>query len=1516
MRRSTLHTDRHSKKGITLVELIVAMTLTAMFAVVCVSLINPISRIYQRTTKITKAQLLADTIVDAIRKECDDADNGTITAAWIAKLGDSEPDDRKLINPGPEGVKEPSGNVLVFQRNNNYCEAIYACVEVSDTNKANVESTSNPDSIKLAGHSVVRLFDTSGNDNRKEGLVHFGYYQSINTSDGIKPERAYDYTNPVLASTYGNYTVTLEFTKLVFKKVNGNNVCPAYVNCTVNVEEGSKTVYSRDAVISFSANGSGKGAGGGGGQTTPSKIKDIEVIVKWDDKGIKDRRPAEGILVTLTNGSGTVIKTHPFSNADIIKGNQQKFVFKGIDISNGYKVYQTEDPAATGYAPVSIKQTAKGFVLTNKYSSVTLLSGPAFNDVLKSVSGNNIKVIEKVIFGGPEIGNGVSLNSASKISNVAVDSQGNITDEYKLYYFAGSKTAYVISYSSDGKFIAHSNCSSMFADCEGLMNITWNDDSASHDFIINTANTTNMASMFKNCKAMTQFNLKNLVQSNCASTASMFENCQHGSQLNGISTWNTDSVTDMSKMFFNYGIYHTDDSDGSIDVSSFNFKSCKTMQKMFSNDVNDELEVAEIKFPLSTASSLKNMNNVTTMEQMFYSNAKLKKITNFNCMDCQNLKNVNKMFDYCGELTELDLNNFKMPKCDLESQYSTTPNQQGGFLGCNSLEVIILDGWDISSETNLRDFFGYRSNLKKVSLKDCTAPNLESVEGLFYQCTSLEEAYLPNFVGEKCETLRSIFYNCKNLRAWDISGWKTGHVKYMRTAFYYTNYDCATPLKLDLSSWDFDSAIDMSEMCSGAGFSEVRFKAHAKDLNSLMSFNNVTSIRLMFSSCTRLTKIENFNYASFNSLTKYIEKPDEHNSTKKYGSDSIFSGCSSLTSIDVSGLNLHYCESVNSMFNNCSALTDINMDDVDLNACIKFDNMFTNCSSAEKIHMNRILLGEATNLSFVKSAAPWLEFTGARLPKITSFFQCFKDSAKLVHITFDGAQLPVCESFSQMFYNCSKLVYASFGGNMVIPNLSDVSYMFYKCTKLASFNMDDLNTSNIVYMDHMFDTCSILPIVDLSGKDLSNVRTMDYMFQNCKGFTGKITWVLDLPACEQFVGVFKGCTGLTEVTLDGSKFYECSSINDLFNGCSGLTRVNMNSVELKKCVSANGVFSNCSNVSSINMHNIYLNMQTSIGFVALNNAGYSLDLSGATLTGITSLENTFKEKTIVTANFLGTKLNNCSSYKNMFYKCAKLTTVKFSPISEQNIVCESMFSDCYSLANFIWTDGTNNWDTSNVTNMKRMFYNCCFNGDGNQTTARSINIECFNFNNVITMQEMFSCSNNNIATKDLLNGIVLPKGNNAFAANATSVRAMFKYRVNTKSIENLGYFKVDIVKLTAGVAADGNNGGAGDLFYQFGAATLDLRSFDFNSVRKSDVIFNMFKNNKAIVTIYVAQGTDSSQIDTSNRTIFTGCNNIRGGSGTTFKGADAKYARVDGGPNSSTPGYFTYDPNLPPLEGA
>ena len=241
---------RRSKKALTLVELIVAMTLTALFAASCVMLIAPVMRIYKHANDMSRAQLVADSVVDEIRAECSKAIVSSKGDVWIMDLegynGMVMP--ASAVNPSPD-----SGNVLIFRRNKTYCETIASSYAIQGSLYNESTNEFEEASIAKIEDDVTSrsIYDMSESD-KGAGLVHFGYFlQNTTPEDGegfsyVYPAEYYDFTNPFSHTSYLGYTVNLKYHDLTY---NGDH--PEYVLCDVQVKDNTGVVYTRTAVLSF-----------------------------------------------------------------------------------------------------------------------------------------------------------------------------------------------------------------------------------------------------------------------------------------------------------------------------------------------------------------------------------------------------------------------------------------------------------------------------------------------------------------------------------------------------------------------------------------------------------------------------------------------------------------------------------------------------------------------------------------------------------------------------------------------------------------------------------------------------------------------------------------------------------------------------------------------------------------------------------------------------------------------------------------------------------------------------------------------------------------------------------------------------------------------------------------------------------------------------------------------------------------------------------------------------------------
>ena len=1190
--------NRNSKRGITLVELVVAMTLTSIFAVLCVALINPIERTYRGTLKLARAQLLADTIVDSIRKECDDVKHDEKTSVWIGKMTSS--DDADLINKGPGKIKASSGNVLVFQRNSNYTEAIYSGAEISDTNITNVEN--NPLTPSNTVHSIKTMESDDKKANLKSGIVHFGYYQAREDDEGIFPIQSYDYTNPVLASTYGDFKVDVSFKDLTFNKSENH---PVYVMCTVKVMEKGTVVYTRNAVVSFAANGSGSGSGS---KPTPKPVKNVRVKLVWKDNN-DVKRPADGLTVMLKNDSGTVIASH-----HVAKANKpidvQEFVFYDVNTSDGVNL--TINPSIVphyGYLPKSV---ANGFVVTfTAKNNVTLIPGPDFNSLVKD------KGITHFIFGS----NADHLSKAASgfVADVSCEADGTITPDYKLYIVndpsKGTKTAYVLS--DSGTFIGNKTMKQMFANCSNVVMFTGINS-------IDTSNTDTMYQVFFNCRAlsMEKFEVK----------------------------WNTSQVETMDGMFRNVACAPSVNKDVTIDISNFDFSACRNVvneqttgiNKMFWTDAALDSHITTIRFPADKAK--KNMSKLDKLQEVFSGCDHLKNLENFNDFDFSAVKTSYQIFNYCTALEEVDFSNW-----NLSSENFTSLRTQNTdlFKGLTNVKKINLSGLSIPNVTDISSLFGGMANLEIVILNKLNAPKVTSLnslfaskqqlrevymngiticaadnetwtaEKMFMSCNNLETVELKNLVTKKCTSLSEMFKYCTNLANLDFTGWDVSSVTSMYNMFY-SCYSKNTETKtLDISSFVFntDELINMEGMFYNCGYTTIR-------LPETGGIAKASNIKSMFRSCKNLINVENLNGASFPAATdaSYLFAECESLGTGSPKTFSItlnipnadwvnnmFNKTKNVEKIDISGSDFRTAGSLGDMFNGSTDLKEVVMDGVNLANCSSFTNPFTNCGNLTTIHMNSIDLRKAANLSFLNwqnNNLKNLELESATLSGLTAISSLFSGRTVIEYINFSSVILGSgYTSASQMFYNCKRLKKLEIR-NFTAPE--NCSQMFMNCCSLAEIDLSGWNTTATKDMSSMF--CHVatkeknsgiepqLPagvdkiVLDVSSLDFTNVTSLKYIIgiEKQNDYEDRLNKII-LPAGEkgnaQFVTdaqrAFRYRTHVTEVeNLEYLQITtKCTNTSGMFSRI-GCTELDIRGIHINNAV-MEYMFDNCANLERI-----------------------------------------------------------------------------------------------------------------------------------------------------------------------------------------------------------------------------------------------------------------------------------------------------------------------------------------------
>ena len=241
---------RRSKVAMTMVELIVTMALTSIFAGACVVLILPIERIYLHVTDLSRAQLLADTCVDTLRKECAKT---YIETTDDVRIFDDDEFDGSVARLGAGTLSTlPEGNVLVIRKNITYWEAI-ASTPKYELKRTIFDAIRNSEGSEaqtgaVTSRAVYRMFmpnPANPSPDTAAGYVHFGYYEKT----GISDYEYYDFTNPFTSATYRDFKISLKFDGLSKTSTD----LPAYVNCTVKVTRNGTAIYERKTILCFAS---------------------------------------------------------------------------------------------------------------------------------------------------------------------------------------------------------------------------------------------------------------------------------------------------------------------------------------------------------------------------------------------------------------------------------------------------------------------------------------------------------------------------------------------------------------------------------------------------------------------------------------------------------------------------------------------------------------------------------------------------------------------------------------------------------------------------------------------------------------------------------------------------------------------------------------------------------------------------------------------------------------------------------------------------------------------------------------------------------------------------------------------------------------------------------------------------------------------------------------------------------------------------------------------------------------
>ena len=154
-----------------------------------------------------------------------------------------------------------------------------------------------------------------------------------------------------------------------------------------------------------------------------------------------------------------------------------------------------------------------------------------------------------------------------------------------------------------------------------------------------------------------------------------------------------------------------------------------------------------------------------------------------------------------------------------------------------------------------------------------------------------------------------------------------------------------------------------------------------------------------------------------------------------------------------------------------------------------------------------------------------------------------------------------------------------------LPLQSLATFKRYGMQNILSFDIINLDTSNVTSMSAMFDYCQTLNYIDLSSFDTSNVTSMNMMFNICGALTTLDLSSFDTSNVTNMWQMFNGCGALTTLDLSSFDTSNVTNMTNMFSSCNSLTTLDISSFDMSNVLTQFNIFIGCDNLKDVYIGN-------------------------------------------------------------------------------------------------------------------------------------------------------------------------------------------------------------------------------------------------------------------------------------------------------------------------------------------
>ena len=618
---------------------------------------------------------------------------------------------------------------------------------------------------------------------------------------------------------------------------------------------------------------------------------------------------------------------------------------------------------------------------------------------------------------------------------------------------------------------------------------------------LNTANVTDMSSLFDHCQKLTSLDLSNFNTAKVKNMESMFSHCSNLKTIYASDKFITAAVTKSENMFSYCGSLSGDIdwSDKAVDKTYAKIDGGYFRDKAYANRPwvkyadgtltfrcgykktlgENEYALNSGENPPAWNTNPKNISKVvfeasfanarpTSCYAWFKNFSELMKIEGIENLNTENVTSMAYMFSSCNKLAELDVTHFNT---------ANVKNMKYMFEYCKGLSSLDVTNFNTANVTNMLAMFG-RTSLTSLDVTHFNTANVKDMTSMFYACKGLTSLDVTNFNTANVTSMRDMFCKCDKLTSLDVTNFNTAKVTDMDNMFFgckmlkeiYVSdkfvtddvissrcmFSNCSSLSGDID-WTSDKPSDKTYAKIDGGY----FRDKAYDNRPFVKFADGT---LTFLCGYKKTLGENeyelnsgknqpkWNTPN-NNITQVVFDASFANArpTNCYAWFQKFNKLKQIEGIE--NLNTENVTDMSYMFKNCSNLAKLDVTHFNTAKVTAMTGMFSGCSNLTELDLTHFNTENVTNM--------WLMFYGCE--SLTTIY--VSDDFVITNITYKTYSL---------FYGCEKLKGAI---DKYDNSKIDGTYANYKTgyfTKLVGKNGDEkigaagetLATDNLVLADN------------------------------------------------------------------------------------------------------------------------------------------------------------------------------------------------------------------------------------------------------------------------------------------------------------------------------------------------------------------------------------------------------------------------------------------------------------------